>query len=171
MAKLLFDVCCAPCLLGQLENIENYEIIIYVNNSNITSFEEYQKRLNEIKKITAILNLKLVIDKYDPLEWKNYIKGLENEPENGLRCKKCLEYRAKKLIAYAINNKFNLITTALIGSRFKNVNYLNKYIQENKEKLRMIILPLENYKQSLIISKDLQIYRQKYCGCEYSKKQ
>ena len=99
--KLLLHACCGPCSSSVLEKLADYfEITIYYYNPNISPYEEYQKRVCEIKRFISELETKNPIrfmeGKYDPESFDMIAKGLENEPEGGARCSKCYHLRLKE---------------------------------------------------------------------------
>ena len=127
---LLLHACCAPCSSSVLERLSSFfEITIYYYNPNISSYEEYQKRVDEIKRFISELNTKNEIHfmegKYDPESFDMIAKGLEQEPEGGARCSKCYHLRLKETALVAKQNNFDYFTTTLSVSPYKNAEKLN----------------------------------------------
>ena len=96
--RLLLHACCAPCSSYCLEYLSNFfEIIIYYYNPNISLREEYEYRLSEEKKLISLMEFKnhvtIVDGEYNPNDFYSVVKGLENEPEGGIRCEKCFRLR------------------------------------------------------------------------------
>ena len=112
---------------------------------------------------------------YDHGEFLDHIKGYEKEPEGGLRCSKCFELRLKKTYEIALNEGFDYFCTTLTVSPHKNamiINSIGKEIEEGK----VLFLPSDfkkkdGYKRSIEISKQYDLYRQNYCGCEFANEQ
>lgn len=178
--KLLLHACCAPCSSAVLERLGNYfEISIFYYNPNITDFEEYKKRIEEIKKLISILKcdykVSLIEGKYEPNLFFDMAKGLELEPERGRRCFKCYELRLKETARIAEKLGFLLFTTTLTLSPHKNAKWINEIGEElNKEfdttYLYSDFKKKNGYKRSIELSREYNLYRQDYCGCIYSKK-
>ena len=68
---LLLHSCCAPCSSYVLEYLANYfHITIFYYNPNITDYEEYNKRVNEQKRLIKELNvenkIKFMEGNYEP---------------------------------------------------------------------------------------------------------
>lgn len=168
MKNLLLHVCCGPCSTQAIETlIKDFKITVLYFNPNINPKEEYSKRLIEAKKVAKIYNLKLISLEYDHAKWLNAVKGLETEKENGNRCEECFRFRLKKTKELAEN--FDYFTTSLTVSPFKDSNKINKIGQEFKEKyLTCNFKDNDGYKKSIELSKRYNLYRQKYCGCEFS---
>ena len=135
---LLLHACCAPCSSAVLERLGDiFEITIFYYNPNITDQKEYQKRLDEIhmfiSKFKTKNKIKILDGRYDPNEFFNMAKGLENEPERGRRCYKCYELRLDETAKVAKELDFDYFTTTLSLSPHKNSNWINE-IGENLDK-------------------------------------
>lgn len=178
--KLLLHACCAPCSSYVLEYLSNYfYITVYYYNPNIDTDEEYNHRLQEIKRFISEFKTKYPVKlvELDHLseEYDAVIKGLENEKEGGLRCFECYRLRLEKSFIYAKENNFDYITTTLTISPLKNSKKINEIGKELEEKYNFPYLysdfkKKEGYKRSIVLSHEYNLYRQDYCGCKYSKK-
>lgn len=175
--SLLLHVCCAPCSTACLEVLKDYfNITVFYYNPNIAPFSEYQKRLDEEKRLLNTLypSIKIIEVGYDNNKFEQIVQGLENLPEGGLRCKKCYRLRLLKTGEYAKQNGFDYFTTTLTVSPYKNSAVLNDIGIEIASELGINYLTSDfkkndGYKRSIILSKEYDLYRQDYCGCIYSK--
>lgn len=178
--KLLLHACCAPCSSYCIEYLSNYfEITIYYYNPNIDKEEEYDYRYSELERFIKEFKTKypvhLINAGYHKQDFINIAKGLENEPERGARCLKCYKLRLEKSYQYAKENNFDYITTTLTLSPHKNSKVINE-IGEELEKIYQVpylysdFKKRDGYKRSIVLSHEYNLYRQDYCGCEYSKK-
>ena len=91
---LLLHACCAPCSSYTIEYLSQYfKITLFYYNPNIAPDEEYRHRVEEIKRFVAEFKTKhpvtLIEGEYDPKKFYDAVRGLENEPEGGKRCRKC----------------------------------------------------------------------------------
>lgn len=178
--KLLLHACCGPCSSSVLEKLADYfEITIYYYNPNISPYEEYQKRVSEIKRFINELETKNPIHfmegKYDPESFDMIAKGLEDEPEGGARCSKCYHLRLKETASVAKKYNFDYFTTTLSVSPYKNAEKLNKIgrVLEKEYDVWYLVSDFkkkDGYKRSIELSKQYDLYRQDYCGCIYSKR-
>ena len=178
--KLLLHACCGPCSSSVLEKLADYfEITIYYYNPNISPYDEYQKRVEEIKRFINELQTKNPIyfmeGKYDPESYDMIAKGLENEPEGGARCSKCYHLRLKETALVAKDHNFDYFTTTLSVSPYKNAEKLNKIgkVLEKEYDVWYLVSDFkkkDGYKRSIELSKQYNLYRQDYCGCIYSKR-
>ena len=179
-SKLLLHACCAPCSSAVLERLANFfQITIYYYNPNITEKEEYQKRIEEIKKLISFINPKyevsLIEGKWEPEKYYEIAKDLENEPERGKRCYKCYELRLEETAKLAEKLNFPYFCTTLTLSPHKNSNWINEIGKNLDKKVQPTYIysdfkKKEGYKRSIELSKEYNLYRQDYCGCIYSKR-
>ena len=177
--RLLLHVCCAPCSSYCLEYLSEYfDITVYYYNPNISKKEEYLKRLAEEERYISEKEfkypVKLTESKYDPQEFFDAVRGLEKEPEGGLRCRECFKLRLEASAKKAGELGFEWFTTTLTISPLKNAALLNEIGAEMGEKYGVKWLPSdfkkkEGYKRSIELSREYGLYRQDYCGCVFSR--
>ena len=180
--RLLLHACCAPCSSYVLEYLTKYfDITVYFYNPNITSAEEYQKRLNELLRLTDLMphenRIEVVDGDYEPERFLALSAGLEALPEGGARCFSCYRLRLEKTAEYfaAHRDEFDYFATTLTVSPHKNAEKLNEIGFELAEKYSLNWLPSdfkkrEGYKRSIELSRLYGLYRQDYCGCEFSRR-
>ena len=168
--RVLLHVCCAPCAVHPIEDLlKEYEVTLFYSNSNIFPEEEYDKRLSYAKKIAEKFNVELFIDSYNHQEWLDWIKGLESEPERGKRCEKCFEFNLARTARFAKQNGFDLFTTSLTVSPHKSSKRIFSIGNKSRTFLEKDFKKKDGFKRSIEMSKKLNLYRQNYCGCEFSK--
>lgn len=184
---LLLHSCCAPCSSFVLKKLSPFfNITVFYYNPNISPKEEYEKRkneeinfikkLNETKEFNNTFQIKFLDCDYDNSEFFNKVKGLENEPEGGKRCKVCYKLRLEEVAKKAKLNNFEFFSTTLSVSPYKNSQLLNEIGKDLSEKYNIEYLfsdfKKENgYKTSIELSKENNLYRQDYCGCVFSLKE
>lgn len=174
--KILLHACCAPCLTAVYEKIkDDYEITIYWFNPNIYPIEEYQKRLAELERFCLIRNIPLVkADQYaaDNISWNHLADNVASEPEGGKRCLICFKYRLLMTAKYANEHGFDLFGTTLSISPHKNATQINEIgaaIADKFEDLKFLAEDFsDRYKRSIEMCKEYDLYRQNYCGCQFS---
>ena len=178
--KLLLHSCCAPCSSYVLEYLTQYfDITILFYNPNISEEKEYQKRLNEIKKLVQEIphtnDIQVIEGRYEPKEFFDIARGLEDAPEGGERCFKCYRLREEEAAKYAKENNYDFFTTTLSISPHKNANKLNEIGEELASIYQVNYLYADfkkkgGYQRSIVLSKEYDLYRQDFCGCVYSKR-
>lgn len=172
--KILLHVCCAPCSTEVIEKLKsNNEIILFFSNSNIYPKEEFYKRLENAKIISRVYSLDLIEDKYDHKAWLKFIKGLEEEPEKGKRCEKCFEFNLTRTAEKAKKLGIENFTTTLTISPHKDSKKIFKVGEKIAKECNLNFLEIDfkkkdGFKHSIELSKKYNLYRQGYCGCEFS---
>ena len=174
--KLLLHCCCAPFFSSVPEEVfEAFNIDIYYFNPNIYPQSEYEKRLDNIFKVKdkLKLNSEIIISEYKPIQFYEAIKGYEKEKERGERCNICIALRMEECAIVAKEKNYDYFCTTLTSSPLKNADFINKEGENLAKKYGINYLfsdfKKENgYLKSINKCKDLNIYRQNYCGCEFS---
>ena len=176
--KLLLHSCCAPCSSYVLEYLSQYfEITVFYYNPNIYPESEYTKRIWEQQKLIDELPAKHPISfmagPYDKERFYEMASGLEHVKEGGARCMKCYELRLREAAKIAKNAGFDYFTTTLSISPLKKAERLNEIGQRLCEEYEVEYLLSDfkkknGYKRSIELSKIYGLYRQDYCGCEFS---
>lgn len=177
--RILMHVCCAPCSTYTLEYLTQYaEVTIYFANSNIHPKAEYKKREYVTQKFVSDFNektgnhVRFLAAPYDPNEFKQIVRGFEQEREGGERCKICYDYRLDKAAAKAVELGFDYFGSALTISPHKNAHTINAIGIEVQKLYTTRYLPSDfkknkGYLRSVEMSEEYDIYRQCYCGCVY----
>lgn len=170
--KFLLHACCAPCLVAANQIIKD-DFDVFWFNPNIFPEEEHSKRLKYLRYYTLSINKKVIVNdhyKDDNLSMEKLFVGLESEPEGGKRCLKCFKYRLIIAAKYALENNYKYFSTTLVVSPYKNSVTINEIGRQISDKIGIKYLPLTetDYKKSIVECRNLNIYRQKYCGCRYS---
>ncbi len=175
--SLLLHSCCAPCTTYVYDLLEKkYDVVVFFYNPNIQPEEEYRRREEEIRRFASEKCFELIVGPYDEPGWMDAVKGFENEPEGGARCRLCFRYRLEKAAAEAARlYGIKLFTSTLSVSPHKNAKVINEEGVRAAEKYEVEYLESDfkkrdGFKKSVELSKKHGFFRQNYCGCEFSKK-
>lgn len=174
--RLLLHSCCAPCSGEVMEALLasgiNYTIFFY--NPNIHPLKEYELRKNENMRFADKHNVPFIDADYDRDNWFARAKGMEMEPERGIRCTMCFDMRFERTALYAHEHGFDVITSSLGISRWKNMDQINDSGIRAAAPYPNLVYWTFNWRKQggsarmLEISKREQFYQQEYCGCAYS---
>ena len=177
---LLLHACCAPCSSYVLEYLSEYfDITLFFYNPNISPKEENDFRAEELVRLVKEMDLsdkvKIIVGEYEPQEFDRIAKGLEDLPEGGARCARCYELRLSETARRAAEGGYDFFTTTLSISPYKNAEWLNSIgvAQGEKHGVRYLISDFKKrngYKRSCELSAEYALYRQDFCGCEYSRR-
>ena len=179
--RLLLHSCCAPCSSYVLEYLSQYfEITVFYYNPNISPKEEYEKRVEEqrrlIEAMPAVHPIRLEAGPYEPERFYQASRGHEQDPEGGERCFSCYRLRLEEAARMAQAGGYDYFTTTLTISPLKNAEKLNEIGEELEGIYEVRHLPSDfkkknGYKRSVELSAEYGLYRQDYCGCVFSRRE
>lgn len=172
--KILIHACCGICSGYPISLLKEmgYSPVVYFCNPNLDTEEEFNKRLDAQKIVCMYHWVDLVIEDYKHEEYLETVKGLENEPERGKRCVECIRLRLRQTAKKAKELGINRFTTSLPISPHKNFEIISKIGKELAGDLEFIAIDFkkkDGFLRTNQLSKELGIYRQNYCGCEFAK--
>lgn len=177
MAKknVLLQSCCAICSGYPIEHLKElgFNPIAYFYNPNIYPESEYLNRLEAQKTLCEKLQCQLLLEEYRPEEFSKIASGLEDEPEKGKRCTNCFEMRLNKTAQKAAELGINDFATSITISPHKNFAQISNLGKTIAKKYGINYLDInfkkkDGFLKTNKISKGLGLYRQSYCGCEFS---
>ena len=179
--RLFLHSCCAPCSSYVLEYLSKYfEITVFYYNPNIFPREEYEKRVEEMRRLIREMKFEHPVTflegVYHPEVFFEMAKGLEEVPEGQERCFLCYRLRMEETARLAGEYGFPFFTTTLSISPLKNAAKINEIGEELADIYHVCHLPSDfkkknGYKRSTELSREYGLYRQNYCGCIFSKKE
>ena len=182
--RIFLHSCCGPCSTSVIERLaENYQITVFFYNPNITNEGEYRKRFLTEKSFIDAFNkdhpemepVLLVEGKYDPETYLEFVRGMEQEPENGARCAKCFAFRMEETARQAVQRGFSLFATTLSVSPHKRTQTINEIGYTLRDQYQLDFLDesfkkKDGFRRSVELSRQYGLYRQNYCGCRFSER-
>lgn len=174
--KLLLHSCCAPCSGEVMEALiaSNIDFSIFFYNPNIHPVKEYLIRKEENIRFAEKHNIPFIDCDYDTDNWFERAKGMEDEPERGIRCTMCFDMRFERTALYAHEHGFNVISSSLGISRWKDMKQINGCGERAASHYPDMVYWDYNWRKAggssrmIEISKREEFYQQEYCGCVYS---
>ena len=182
--SLMLHSCCGPCSTVAVERLTGeFKINVFFYNPCITDEEEYKRRrqsqidfINQYNEsFPPKEQIHFMEGPYDPKNYLKATKGLEGEPEGGKRCRECFLMRLEKAAEAANLAGCDYFGTTLTVSPHKNSEILGRVGQSLALKYGLSFVDRDlkkqnGYQRSVELSRHYNLYRQDYCGCEYSKK-
>jgi len=168
--KLLLHVCCGPCSLypANVLHEEGISFSAYFYNPNIHPYKEFKKRIHALELVAKLLRFDLILDRnYGLTDYLRKVVFNENK-----RCHICYELRLSKCIEFAANNGFDAFSTTLLYSKYQNHKLIYDICFQLTDKFGIEFFYKdfrEGWQKGIDQSKDLDIYRQRYCGCIFSE--
>lgn len=180
--RLFLHSCCAPCSSYCLEYLCQYfEITVFYYNPNISHEAEYNKRVEEEKRLIQHYNaeqkgypIMMVEGDYKPQDFFEISKGYEACPEGGERCFRCFDLRLRETAHRGEKAGYDYFASTLTISPLKNAKVINEIGILLEQEYDIKWLPSDfkkknGYKRSIELSAEYHLYRQDYCGCAFSK--
>ena len=181
--SLLLHSCCGPCSTSVIERLApDYEITVFYYNPCITDNAEYIKRRDEqirfINEYNAskscVSKISFMEGKYDPERYLEIAAPFADEPEGGKRCSLCFRMRLEETARVASEKEFRFFTTTLTVSPHKNYQLISGIGKEMAEKYKTEFLDMDfkkkaGFQRSVQLSREYSLYRQNFCGCEFSR--
>lgn len=171
---VLLHTCCGPCASACVPRLSaaGAKVTMFYANSNIDTREEFDRRFEAAVKVAEAEGVDIVAAEYDHSDWLDKVaNGRENDPERGERCRRCYEYNIAKAAQYAAEHGYDACSTTLTVSPHKPSAQVfeagvaaagEMFLKEDFKKRGGFI-------ESVKRAKELGLYRQSYCGCEFSK--
>jgi predicted adenine nucleotide alpha hydrolase (AANH) superfamily ATPase len=170
--KVLLHICCGVCAAGASEQLqaEGHNLTGYFLNPNLFPQDEYTRRLQAAVKVAEIREYLLIVPEYKPREWQELTTPLATEPERGKRCEICFRLRLQNTYEYMLKNGFDVFTTSLTIGPQKSAEIINRIGNEigGDKFLARDFKKNGGYQRAVASAKEYGIYRQNYCGCQYS---
>lgn len=177
---VVLHTCCGPCASACVPRLKEsgHDVTMLFANSNIDTAEEFERRRREAERLAAVEGVPFAALAYDHEDWLAKVAaGHESDPEKGSRCERCFRYNLAKAAEFAAERGIGAFTTSLTVSPHK----VSKMVFEAGEAaasetggavfLKEDFKKREGFKLSVRRAAELGLYRQSYCGCEFSKRE
>ena len=173
--SLVLHICCAPDEAWVVHSLKKeYNLHCFFCNPNISPQSEYTLRLEEAAKVAKHFGVPFTADEYDPTTWEEAIYPWRSSPEGGERCKHCFELRLRSTARFCASNGYSDFSTVMSISPHKQIGMLHAAGNSaaaayNVHYCHFDFKKKDGFKNSIILSKSLGLYRQDYCGCSLSR--
>lgn len=169
--KILLHICCAPCAIYPLEVLRGagHEVTGLFYNPNIHPYTEYARRLEAVVAYAATADMKLI--RFNDYPMEEFLRGVAFREQS--RCEYCYHNRMQHAAHIAKRGNFDAFTTTLLYSKFQDHTRLQELGEDLGRKYGVTFYYddfRKGWKEGIRISKEMNMYRQQYCGCIYSEK-
>jgi len=153
-----------------------YQVTGFFYNPNIFPEEEFRRRQDAVRRLSLLWHIPIEYGPYEYGRFREAVKGLENEPEGGKRCEVCFRLRLEECGKRAREIGCGAIATTLTIGPNKRADVINQIGRDvaamaGIEFIERDWKKRDGFKHSVEISRELGLYRQVYCGCEFSIKE
>jgi len=166
---VLLHACCGPCLLEPFDALEEHEVEVFFANPNIAPAEEYAQRRDALKVHAESNGIAWSETEYEPSLWSEAVAGVEQDP--GERCPRCFLLRMRLTAREAAAGGYDAFATTLTVSPYQDQDAIRAAARSAAEEAGVDYLELDvadRYQEATRRSRELGMYRQRYCGCEPS---
>lgn len=171
---ILLHICCGPCSLDVIEQLEksDFEVIGYFYNPNIHPYAEYKKRLEALEDVSHAMSFKLIVEQGYAVE--EYFRAVHDNEQRPERCKRCYALRLTQAAKMAKEMGIKKFTSTLFYSIYQDHEVMKSFAQKAATHAGVEFLYVDfrtGWKHGVELSKKLNLYRQKYCGCIFSERE
>lgn len=187
--KLLMHICCSNCAIYPVKILREAGHIVMGLwfNPNIHPHQEYELRLDSLKYLAHRWSMDMLYSEYNPLDFfkmfnpstkslsngnfENIIDFIPPSPE---RCKLCYRMRLENTAQEAIKHGFNAFSTTLLISPYQDFESISTMGSQLADKYNVLFYLKDfrpYFREAMAASREFGFYRQKYCGCIYSKEE
>lgn len=154
---------------------EGRDVIGYFWGANIFPVEEYERRKQAVEVLIEHTGGECVFASYERESWLEATRELAHEPEGGRRCEICFRLQLESAARCGVEAGCASLCTSLTISPHKNVALINSLGDEIARAHGLVWLERvwrknNGFARSIKMSKELGLFRQNYCGCEYSER-
>ena len=170
--KILLHICCAPCAIYPVDDLRStgFKVTGYFFNHNIHPYQEYRKRLDTVKEYAASSGLDVIYR--DEYLMENFIRAVADKPDE--RCIYCYASRLEAAAEAAASLGFTSYSSTLLYSRYQKHDLIQQLGDQFGDK-HNVKFHYEDFRRGwqkgIELSKELNLYRQQYCGCIYSERE
>ncbi len=170
--KILLHICCGPCACYPYPKLmeEGHEVTGFFYNPNIHPYTEYQRRLEAVRQWAETVSAPVVYK--DDYALEEFLAKVAPCPAD--RCTACYRMRLGAAAAEARRLNLDAFTTTVLYSIYQKHDLI-KQIGEDVSLKHGIQFYYQDFrpgwKQGIALSRQYNLYRQKYCGCIYSEKE
>ncbi len=142
----------------------------YWYNPNIQPRKEHDKRLEATRKLLSDYGVVFWESReYEPDKHARAVR--ENQAD---RCRLCFQLRLEETAEKALNQGFKAFTSTLLISPHQEHDSLLSIGHEIAERTGLTFLYSDlrrRYSDSRVLTRNMQLYRQYYCGCVFSRRE
>ena len=169
--RVLLHTCCGPCLIEPLEALQaDHSVGVFLGNPNIHPLAEHERRSQVVREYARARGVELVEASYEPERWVDAVSGGAADPET--RCPECLSLRLGLAAGKAAELGYDAIATTLTVSPYQDQAAVARAGRQAAEAAGVSYLDADHrdrYQRATARSKELGMYRQRYCGCVVSE--
>lgn len=167
--NILMHMCCGPCAVYPVEVLKedniNFKGIYY--NPNIHPIDEFKRRRDNLEKLSELKDFEVMyMDDFDQSSWEDFSGEIDD------RCRMCYTLRFNKVGEIAKEQGFDAFSTTLLVSPYQKHDMIIDICNDVSERVGIPFYYRDfrpGFRQGQSMAREMELYRQKYCGCIRSK--
>ena len=171
--RILLHTCCGVCAAHCIRVLkaDGWEVVLFFSNFNLYPAAEYARRRAAAVALAQAEGVEWVEDVPAHAQWREAVaKGFEGCAEGGARCARCFRFSLARAAAARERLGCAAFTTSLTVSPHKPSKLLHAI---GREVGGDAFVPYDfkkrgGFQESNRLAAELGLYRQIYCGCEFS---
>lgn len=169
--RVALHACCGPCLIEPFDALveEGVEVTVVYYNPNIHPAEEYERRRDALLEHARRVGVEVVEIDYDPAAWMERVAPLARD--GAQRCQACYRLRFEEVARWAGDNGYDVVASTLTVSPYQDAEAITREGERAAEAAGIAYLARDyrdRYPEATRRSRELEMYRQNYCGCVMS---
>lgn len=169
--RILLHICCANCAIYPVKVLreKNWDVSGCFFNHNIHPYQEFKRRLDSLKDYAEQIALNITYQEEYQLE--EFLANVAHEPQS--RCDYCYQSRLTATARLAAEQGFDAFSTSLLYSRYQQHDKIREIGEALARKFNLQFFYQDfrkGWNDGIKTSKEMNLYRQQYCGCIYSEK-
>ncbi|MFA6033180.1 MAG: epoxyqueuosine reductase QueH [Myxococcota bacterium] len=172
--KVLLHSCCAPCSTVAVERLAaGGPVTMFYYNPNIFPAGEWELRAVQMRRLAQATGAGLLERGGDEAGWRRAVERVAHRGERSARCWICFAWRLNVAAREARARGYDAFTTSLTTTPLKSSKVILRIgrMLGRKHGVRFLEDDFKKkmgFQRSSELTRQLGIYRQAYCGCEWS---
>jgi len=170
--SVLLHICCGPCATYPLEVLkeEGLKVHGYFYNPNIHPYREFGKRLEAVEQLASRVDVP--VEYHREYGLRDYLRKVVFHEDS--RCGLCYDMRLRQVVEQAQKTGADAFSTTLLYSRYQNHELIRQKAEELAAQYKIPFYYHDfraGWQQGIDLSREMDLYRQSYCGCIYSEQE
>lgn len=170
--RILLHICCAPCSTYTARRLRElaFDVTGFWYNPNVHPFSEHERRRQTLLQYAREVELPVI---WEPgFEMVDFLRRVHGQETFGTRCAICYRMRLERTAQAASREGFEAFTTTLLISPYQDQAAI-RGIGEEMAARYGVAFYFENFRRGWAehfgLTRQHELYSQKYCGCVYSE--
>lgn len=169
--KVLLHLCCANCAIIPVKVLRERDVELtgYFYNHNIHPYQEFRRRLDTVNEYADKVALPVIVN--DDYALDEFLAHVAADPLQ--RCSYCYQSRLEATARTAAEEGFDAFSSSLLYSRYQQHDTIRAIGEGLAQRYGVEFLYDDfrsGWQAGIVISKEMGLYRQQYCGCIYSER-